>query len=131
MTSPEQTVLIVDDAPDYRIMIRTVLRQNFPDANILKADGTKDAVSQLGSLSDKEAVRLIIDGLEGEWREMVNRALSLGISKDNMVIFSATPDIENEATEMGIQFTLKPASSELESTIIGLGDTLRLKKLRL
>ncbi len=127
MANPEQTVLIIDDAPDYSIMIRTVLRQNFPEAKILKADGTKSAVTQLEPLSDKGAVRLIIDGLEGEWKAMVERALSLGISKENMIIFSSAPEIQKEAEALGIEFKLKPDSPELESTIIGLGVTLGLR----
>ncbi|MEP7166805.1 MAG: hypothetical protein ABI758_02390 [Candidatus Woesebacteria bacterium] len=126
MANLEQTVLIVDDMSDYRITLGALLRQNFPNARILKADGTESAVILLEKESDKDGIRLIIDGLEGEWKDMVNRALSFGIPKDNMIVFSATVDIQKEVEAKGIKFQLKPESPQLESTVVSMGNSLRL-----
>jgi hypothetical protein len=130
MPDREQTVLIVDDALDYLVTMRGVLKKYFPDARVLKADGTESAVFTLKEEFNKGFevgdFRLIIDGLEGEWKDMVNKAVSLGIPKENLIVFSATESIQQEAEAMGIQFKLKPESPELESTIISIGKYLRL-----
>lgn len=126
MVNPEKTLVIVDDMPDMRLTIGALVRELYTGTTVLKAEDLVSAASVLAPVKDKTTVRLIVDGLEGEWVDVVSLAIEVGVPKENIIVFSSSPELQLEVESKGIQFELKPDSDQFEATIGKMGTTLRL-----
>src|SRR6266513_796181 len=99
-------ILVVDDDPDIRDNLRTMLTQHGYEVD------TTDKVTQVISISKRDPPDLILMDIwmsEGDGREISRQLKNTKETRDiPIVLVSANTDIEKSSKQIGVDFLAKP-----------------------
>ena len=114
-TAKGRQILIIEDSPTLRGMVRRALQKGLPDAVIREADEGRQALSQM---SQKKVDLIITDlempGMDGQAFLSLLKANPI-LMKKPVLVFSSniTPELRERAREMpNVRFLAKPADPE-------------------
>jgi|SRR5579859_2103004 len=114
-TGKERQILIIEDSPTLRGMVRRALQKGFPDAVIREADEGRQAFSQM---SQKKVDLIITDlempGMDGQTFLALLKGNPV-LSKKPVLVFSSniTPELQEQVREMrSVRLLAKPADAE-------------------
>jgi chemotaxis protein CheY-P-specific phosphatase CheC len=121
-----KTALIVDDSKLSRAMINTILRQNFPEWEILQAENAEEALKIDKPVIDVITLDMNMPGMDG-----ITLGNNLRERYPNASISLITANIQNAVREkadaVGIYFVAKPITEEkildaisIEATAVGV-----------
>lgn len=95
------SVLVVDDDPEILNVYRLLFGRKYSVVEAASASAAQDI------LKDQYFDRVVCDGLESAYKEVINAALLAGIEKSAIVIVSGTEMFREPVEALGITFLLK------------------------
>jgi len=109
-----QTVLVVDDSRTSRMLIRAIIGQRYPQAQILEAGDGEQALSMAKTLTtslDLATVDLHMPGMDGLEVVMALRR-RFPVAKLGLLTAEVNHRIQQGAAALGVSFIAKPITEE-------------------
>jgi len=112
-----RTILVVDDSMVSRIMLKTIIESNIPDAIIIEANSGEQALNQLDEdvRVDIALIDFNMPGMDG--LELINQLKNrVNIPKRALLTANIQDEIRDKTTRAGVTFLNKPI---VEDVVVG------------